>query len=98
MLLRKKKKKGNSWSLFLAGNVEVWLLKVAAAAAAAAVAAVAASAAAVVVGGGAGASVLGLSKLFWVTATPCLPEVSPSSVTHPTLTPSVPPSICPSIH
>lgn len=67
--------------LFLAGNMEVWPLKVAAAAAVAAAVE---------------ASIPGWWTLFWVTATPCLPEASLSSVTHPSLPPSLLPSIRPS--
>ncbi len=70
--------------LFLAGNVEVWLLKVAAAAVAVLVE----------------ASIPGWWMLFWVTATPCLPEASLSSVTRPStpLLPAVHPHFenCPS--
>lgn len=78
-----KKKRGNSGPLFLAGNVEVWLLKVAAAATVAAMVVLK-------------ASIQEWWIPFWVTETPCLPEASLSSI-PPSHEPSVHTSVCLSI-
>lgn len=81
--LFRKKKRGNSGPLFLAGNVEVWLLKVAAAATVAAMVVLK-------------ASIQEWWIPFWVTETPCLPEASLSSI-PPSHEPSVHTSVSPSI-
>lgn len=68
---KKKQQPGNSGSLFLAGDVQVWLLKVAAVAAVVVVE----------------APIPRCWMLFWGKATPCLPEESLKSIIHPSIPP-----------